>query len=302
MRAYLIPAGLAAALAAVTLAVAEIRTGHPDRYEWLSIAFLGIAAVTALVAIGTRRSREYSFRTQRTRSVSASASRQLETTNSRLSITASVVSILASLFALRVPLIQASGQQSPPRSGSSSPATHKADPCAVPLGGPTHRATLSSSSYQGGIQVSDVWYSLYSDDGNASTAQLHSAMYGRLIGHLPRGYVIYSVGHWNRKSISITTHVHGYPHFYPRGQIRLRRDGCWSVPSRNVGEPGSVGLSERILLMLASPSVTRVFEQAEAKNDEGPGTGLTQTRINSLNVPIISYFQLNTSNYDRVRG
>jgi hypothetical protein len=299
MRAYLIPAGAAAVLAVVTLAVAEIRTGHPGQYEWLSIVFLGIAAMTALAAIGTRRSKEYSFRAKRTRSVSVSASRQLETTNSRLSITASVVSIFASLFTLIAPLIQASGQQG---SGGSNSATHKADPCAVPLGGPAHRATLSTSSYQGRIQVSDVWYSLYSDDGNASTAQLHFAMYGRFIGHLPRGYVIYSVGHWDKRSVSITTHVHGYPHFYPRAQIRLRRDGCWSVSSRNVGEPGSVGLSERILLMLASPSVAYVFEQAEAKNDEGPGTGLTQTRINSLNIPIISYFQLNTSDYDRVRG
>jgi hypothetical protein len=302
MRAYLLPAGVAAALAVVTLAVAEIRTGHPGPYEWLSIVFLGIAVVAAPAAIGTRRSGKYSYRTKRTRSVSASASRPPEITNSRLSITASAVSILASLFTLMTPLIQASGQQSASSSDSSSPLTHKADPCAVPLGGPAHRATLSSSSYQGRIQISDVWYSLYSDDGNAGTAQLHSAMYGRLTGHPPRGYVIYSVGHWNRKSVSITTHVHGYPHFYPRGQIRVRRDGCWSVPSRNVGEPGSVGLSERILLMLTSPSVTRVFEHAEGKNDDGPGTGLTEARINSLNIPIISYFQLNTSNYDRVSG
>ena len=45
MRAYLILAGIAAALAVVTLVVAEIRTDHLGRYEWLSIFFLALLSL-----------------------------------------------------------------------------------------------------------------------------------------------------------------------------------------------------------------------------------------------------------------
>lgn len=283
-RPYLILVGLAVVLAGVMLVVTRTHRGHLTKYEWWSIAFLGVALATAaLIAVRTRRSGATSIWTTRPGAVAGF----LEAASSVLSILASVASLIATL----IPLI--------PHQAGARPAAHASDLCAVPLGARAYPAVLSSSEYQGGdIQISDVHYSLYSNDGNAATAQLHSALYGRLTGHLPAGYVIYVVGHWDSNSTSTTTHVHGYPHYYPRGEIHPQADGCWSLPSRNVGEPGSVGLSEHVLFMLASPAAARVLQQQEGAVDERAGTGLNQTEMNALDAVPVDYFELTTTTYD----
>ena len=298
--ACVILAAMAAVLAALMLTSGRTRTGPLSRFDWLSIALVCVAIASAtLIAIRTRRPGARG--TAKTPAGSARASRflGLDRVSSVVSIIASLLSIVATLIALTPAdaTVPAHAQALPT---TRQPSAHPPDPCAMLLGGPVHLATLSSSGYQGNAQLSNVSYSIYSNDSDAATAQLHSAMYGRLNGHLPAGYVLYVVGHWDPKSISITTHVHGYPHYYPRGEIRLQPDGCWSLSSRNVGEPGSVGLSERILFMLASPAVASVFEQAEEKLDHGSGTGLTQDQMNALNVETMDFFQLFTVDYDRV--
>ena len=299
LRLYLILAGLAVGLGGVMLAVAQFRTGHLGRYGWLSLALLGLAVATAAFrAILTRRAGPAGIRTTEAERTAAEASGGfLEPVSSVLSIIASVGTVIALLLPL-IPRNHAISNATPPPTPSAH-STHSTNPCAMPLSGPAHWATLSSSQDQA-IQVSGVFYSLYSDDPDDATAQLHSSMYGRLAGHLPKGSVIYVVGIWDKKSISVSTHVHGYPHYYPRGELLARPDGCWSLSDRNVGEPGSVGLSERIYFMLANPSAARVLEKAEGTVDEHTGTGLTQDQMNALNVTPVAFFQLKTIPYDWV--
>ncbi len=288
-RGYLIL--IAAVLAGVTFAIAKYK-GHLSWYTWLSVGLAGLALIAAIfVAIRTHSPQSRRHIPARQARADGISRPKLETANSSLSIVASLASIVTSAITLAV---------LPATSGNTGKRP-ETDRCAVSLIGPAHRARLSSSAYQGGMKLTDIWYSIYSTDGDARTAQLHSAMYGHLNRRPSRGQVIFAVGHWEAKSVSITTHVHGYSQrYYPRGEILPRRNGCWSIPSRTVGQPGSVGLTEKILFMLVGPSTARLFERVEQREDEGRGSDLTQAKINSLNITIVDSFELGTSSYNRI--
>jgi hypothetical protein len=61
-----------------------------------------------------------------------------------------------------------------------------------------------------------------------------------------------------------------------------------------------VGLSERMLYILASPIAVKAFAAEQAKEADGKGHGISQAEMDTLAVKYVNYFQLDTTNYDRV--
>ena len=298
-RIYLVP--IFAALAAiVALIIADrVRGGHLGLALMAGIFFfLVVAVVAAGVGFIALRRRTGSIR-KSGESIAVLSAGTVTNASSTLSIIASVVAIVASLVAIF------SGHDGPNPTPSPtdtrSAGSHSVVSCFTPLGGPPRRAFLSSSQYQGSVFVRDVSYSLYSGDKDRKTAQLYDAMYGRMMGHLPRGKVIYSVGFWHLDPKSIQG-KHGWPRYFPGGELRPGKGGCWSFPSRAVGQPGSVGLHETIYFMLSSLRAAHVFEHEEQIEDQGHGSGLTQATIDSLHVIPMYTFQLDTETYDVVKS
>lgn len=287
-RTYLLVTAVAIALAVIVLTIVERRHGHLSLFGWLGIALVGVAIVAALLVDAGKRSRGRPEAWEAEASAVRASGHLLENIASILSIISSILAIGALYFH--------------PQSSDHGPGPGLTSLCETPLGGPAHQAALSSSGYQGDIAITGVTYSLYSSDPDNVTAQLHSAVYGQLLGHLPRGYVIYIIGHWDKNSFSIDPRRPGYPHYYPGGEIKPGRNGCWSLPSQDVGEPGSYGLREHMIFMLSDAAAAKAFQKEEAKEVEAGGTGFSQAQLDRLNVTPVDYYELDTTGYDTVEG
>lgn len=185
----------------------------------------------------------------------------------------------------------------------SHPAPRAKDPCAVDLGGPAYAAPLSMSSQAtADLRFADVEYSLYSYNPDPHTAQLLSGMSGRVTGGIAAGSAIYALVWYNPHTRSLGG-VPGYPHYYPRGRLFPDSYGCWSIPSRNLGEPHTVGIGARFFLMLIPESSAKILEQQKQRIDENPvnNPGFTPKEINALGAVPLEFFDVDTLTYDRLR-
>lgn len=207
-------------------------------------------------------------------------------TNSFLGIAAAVLTILV----LSLP--------------ATAPAKSRHDPCRADLSGPAHKGSASESDQQG-VQISfhDLHYSMYSGSKERATAQLYNGMYGRLEGAIPTGYAIYVLDRPDGNTKSLEG-VKGYPHFYPRGRIFPDSRECWSLPPRNLGEPGTVGIRISFFFMLIPDRSVAFFERQKEWADERPpgadNPGISMGMMSKEHSQPLAILDIGTISYDYV--
>jgi hypothetical protein len=273
---------LATVVAGLAAWILSLRNGSSGRLSWL------LFSISILILLGVI----LSSLLRRGDSPDARVARGLmDFVNSSVGIVSGLLSIISAILAIVVAHI-----------ALTSVPTRHGDSCAVALGGPARLAALSESDELNvNLDFPGVHYSLYSADSNPASAQLHSAMYGHLTGEIPTGHAIYVL----LKYIHSTTSdegVSGYPHYYPRGRILPDDHGCWKLQSRNLGEPGTVGIKARLFFMLVPDSSAATFENQKKYADESStnNTGFTGQEISRLGASPLEYFDINTSIYDVV--